>query len=61
MGCLKPEMVVWSLGIRRLPTAIEGSKKTTGVLKPDDNAEQNYFIIANTATNDNFKVLIGAI
>ena len=47
LSCLKPEMVVWSPSMHRLQTAIEGFKDPKEVLKQDDNAEQNYFIIVN--------------
>ena len=45
LGCLKPQMVVWSLSMRGLQTVIEGFKEPKEVLKQDDNADQNYFII----------------
>ena len=47
LGCLKPEMVVWSPSMRGLQTVIEGFKEPKEVLKQDDNADQNYFIIVN--------------
>ena len=47
LGCLKPEMVVCCTSMRGLQTVIEGFKERKEVLKQDDNANQNYFIIVN--------------
>ena len=46
LGCLKPELVVWSPSMWGLQTVIEGSKEPKEVIKQDD-ANQNYFIIVN--------------
>ena len=47
LGSLKPEMVVWSPSMRGLQTVIEGFKEPKELIKQDDNADQNYFIIVN--------------
>ena len=54
LGCLKPEMVVWSPSMQRLQTSIEGFKEPKEVLKQDDNADQNYFIIVNISIESAF-------